>query len=104
MLGSFSDRQDTSAHDPLAVRAILLDDGRTRIAITVCDNCALPRELLDQAKQLAAQRTGIPTERMLIAATHTHSAPAIGGNVTVHGLQERHHAEAQRPQRRSRMQ
>ncbi|MFH1919820.1 MAG: neutral/alkaline non-lysosomal ceramidase N-terminal domain-containing protein [Planctomycetota bacterium] len=77
MLGSFSDRQATSAHDPLEVRAILLDDGRTRIAIAVCDNCVIPRELLDQAKQLANEQTGIPTERILIAATHTHTAPAV---------------------------
>ena len=77
MLGSFRDRPATSAHDPLNVRAIVLDDGRTRIAIVVCDNCAIPRELLREAKRLASQRTQIPSERMLIAATHTHSAPAV---------------------------
>ncbi|MFH1268985.1 MAG: hypothetical protein ABIK89_24935 [Planctomycetota bacterium] len=77
MLGSFSDRQATSAHDPLEVRAIVLDDGRTRIAIAVCDNCVIPRELLDQAKQRANEQTGIPTERILVAATHAHTAPAV---------------------------
>ena len=77
MLGSFSDRKATSAHDPLEVRAIVLDDGRTRIAIAVCDNCVIPRELSDRAKKLASEQTGIPTERILVAATHTHSAPAV---------------------------
>ncbi len=77
MLGSFADRKAESAHDPLKVRAIVLDDGRTRIAIAICDNCIIPRELQDRAKELAAQRTQIPIERMLIAATHTHSAPAV---------------------------
>jgi len=77
MLGSFGDRKAQSAHDPLEVRAIVLDDGRTRIAVAICDNCVIPRELMDQAKELAAQRTRIPTNRMLIAATHTHSAPAV---------------------------
>jgi hypothetical protein len=39
----------------------------------------MPRELLDQAKELARQRTNIPSDRMLISATHTHSAPAAMG-------------------------
>jgi len=77
MLGSFGDRKAQSAHDPLEVRTIVLDDGRTRIAIAVCDNCVIPQELMERAKKLAAQRTQIPTDRMLIAATHTHSAPAV---------------------------
>ena len=77
MLGSFADRPATSAHDPLEVRAVVLDDGRTRIAIAVCDNCIIPRELHDEAKKLAAGRTQIPAERMLISATHTHTAPAV---------------------------
>ncbi|MHB8900776.1 MAG: neutral/alkaline non-lysosomal ceramidase N-terminal domain-containing protein, partial [Thermoguttaceae bacterium] len=77
MLGSFSDRQATSAHDPLMVRALVLDDGRTRLAIATCDTCAIPRDLVDQAKELARARTGIAVDRMLIAGTHTHSAPAV---------------------------
>ena len=39
----------------------------------------MPRDLLDRAKEMARERTGIPTDRMLIAATHTHSAPAAMG-------------------------
>ena len=67
------------ANDPLHARALVLDDGENRIAITVVDNCMMPRELLDEAKQIAQRTTGIPPERMLIAATHTHSAPAAMG-------------------------
>ena len=52
---------------------------RLRIAIVVVDSCMLPRDLLDRAKELAQQTTGIPAERMLISATHTHSAPAAMG-------------------------
>jgi len=77
MLGSFNDRQATSAHDPLMVRALVLDDGRTRLAIATCDTCVMPRELVDQAKKLASQRTAIPVDRMLMTATHTHSAPTL---------------------------
>jgi hypothetical protein len=77
MLGSFKDRQATAAHDPLSVRAVVLDDGRTRLAIATCDICVVERELFDAAKQQACQRTGIPVSRMLMAAVHTHSAPNV---------------------------
>ncbi len=39
----------------------------------------MPRELLDRAKTAASRATGVPTSRMLISATHTHSAPAVMG-------------------------
>ena len=62
--------------DPLNVRALVLDDGRTQIAIAVVDSCMVDRETMDAAKAVAQRVTGIPVERMLIAATHTHTAPA----------------------------
>lgn len=75
MTGSFWDRKATEAHDPLHARALVLDDGKTRIAIVVCDSCLISREIFDEAKKVASQKTGIPTTRMLTSATHTHSAP-----------------------------
>ncbi len=64
---------------PLKARAIVVADDDRRIAIVVADSCMMPRDLLDRAKARAAEATGIPPEHMLIAATHTHSAPAAMG-------------------------
>ncbi|MFN0125549.1 MAG: LamG-like jellyroll fold domain-containing protein [Verrucomicrobiales bacterium] len=69
----------SKATSRLYARAIVLDDGRERLAIMVADSCMMPRELLDEAKQLTSQRTNIRPERILISATHTHSAPASMG-------------------------
>ena len=63
----------------LNARAIVLDDGAERLAIVVVDSCMVPRPLLDDAKNLASQRTKIRPDRMLISATHTHTAPASMG-------------------------
>ena len=60
----------------LFARSIVLEHGATRIAMTVVDSCMMPRELIDSAKQIASEKTGIPMDRMMISATHTHSAPA----------------------------
>ncbi len=57
-------------------RAIVLADGKSQIAIVVVDSCMMGRPLLDEAKALAAKRTGIPPDHILISATHAHSAPA----------------------------
>ncbi|MBK9167684.1 MAG: neutral/alkaline non-lysosomal ceramidase N-terminal domain-containing protein [Bryobacterales bacterium] len=75
LAGGFTPPWTDKVHDRLHVRTIVLDDGRTRIAIGVVDSCYVPGEVLDEAKALAHTRTGIPTNRMLLSATHTHSAP-----------------------------
>jgi hypothetical protein len=77
--GNFLQAKADKVRDPLAARALVLDDGATRLAIVVVDSCMMPRELLDRAKALARDRTGIPVDRMLVSATHTHSAPAAMG-------------------------
>ncbi|MBC8352050.1 MAG: neutral/alkaline non-lysosomal ceramidase N-terminal domain-containing protein [Planctomycetes bacterium] len=75
MTGSFQDRKATGVHDRLHARSLVLDDGDTRIAFVIVDSCLIPREIYDAAKESAAKETGIPTSRMLTAATHTHTAP-----------------------------
>jgi len=75
LVGSFRPRKASRAWDPLSARALVLDDGRTRLAIVVVDSCYCPRDVFDTAKLRAARRTGIPSDHILTAATHTHSAP-----------------------------
>jgi neutral ceramidase len=75
LIGNFGLTLAHKAADPLHARALVLDDGRTKLAIVVVDSCYVPRALLDAAKSRAAKATGIATSHMLISATHTHSAP-----------------------------
>ncbi|NBV24721.1 MAG: hypothetical protein EBS05_22730 [Proteobacteria bacterium] len=72
--GNMSDGKATHVHDELHSRAIVLDDGTTKLAIVVNDSCLVPREVFDEAKRLASEATGIPASHMLMSATHTHSA------------------------------
>src|SRR6478735_9411675 len=44
--GGFNEVIATKANDRLHARAIVLEDGKERIAIVVVDSCMLPRELL----------------------------------------------------------
>ena len=77
--GNMADIQATAVHDPLHARCLVLDDGKTKLAIVVVDSCMLPRELVMDAKAQAAKLTGLSPENMLISATHTHSAPTVTG-------------------------
>src|SRR5579864_3816661 len=79
MNGQMHDQIAQSAHDRLHARCLVLDDGNTEVAIVVVDSCMIPRALHDEAKELAHQATGIPIDRILISATHTHTAPAVAG-------------------------
>ena len=61
-------------HDELHARCFVLDDGTTRIALVVCDNIYISREVLDDAKRQVTEATGLPADRMLMSGTHTHSS------------------------------
>jgi hypothetical protein len=77
--GMFEERTADRVHDPLYVRSLVLDDGKTRLAIAVVDSLMLPREYLDSVKIRVAASTTIPVDHVLISATHTHSAPSVMG-------------------------
>jgi hypothetical protein len=76
--GMTSGRAD-GVTNPIHARALVLEDGDERVAVVVVDSCMMSRPFLDEVKALAAERTGIRAERMLISATHAHSVPASMG-------------------------
>ena len=75
MPGGFSANMAESAHDPLHARALVLDDGTTTLAMVVVDNLGVDPGLIEEAKQIASKETGIPTDKMLVCSTHSHSCP-----------------------------
>lgn len=74
--GGMTSRSADKAVAPLYARSIVLDNGTERVAIVVVDSCMIGRVTLDDAKHIAARRTKIRPDRMLISATHTHTAPS----------------------------
>jgi hypothetical protein len=77
--GNMHDHKVASIHDQLHVRCLALDDGQTRLAIVMADSCMIPRPVFDEAKRIVHSRSQLPMENMLMAATHTHSAPSAVG-------------------------
>lgn len=77
--GGMYSRSADSVKTRVNARSIVVADGEEQLAIVVVDSCMLPRPLLDEAKQLAAEATGIPADHILISATHAHSVPSSMG-------------------------
>ena len=75
LAGSMRNRIADEVHDELQVRSLVLDNANTRLAIALVDSCVVPREVIDRAKRLITEHTEIPPDHVLVAATHTHSAP-----------------------------
>ncbi|HEY3936321.1 MAG TPA: neutral/alkaline non-lysosomal ceramidase N-terminal domain-containing protein [Bryobacteraceae bacterium] len=62
-------------HDDLHARALVLDDGRTRIALVSVELLGLDRLFATRVRAEIERRTGIPAGNIVIAATHTHCGP-----------------------------
>ena len=75
--GSMSDMKSRYIHDELNVRCLVLDDGQTKLAIAVCDACALAQSVVDDAKARIKSASNIPADHVLISATHTHSSGCL---------------------------
>ncbi len=74
IVGSFAPFPATNVHDPLHARCLILDNGANKIAWVICDNVGIAKSVYDQAREQIAKETNIPSENILMAATHTHSA------------------------------
>ncbi len=61
-------------HDNCYSRALVLSDGKTKVAIVSLDLCFMPANVKTSVLQ-HLNGTGISTEGLFLSATHTHSAP-----------------------------
>lgn len=75
--GGFRPRYAENVDDELFAKAVVIDNGTTRIAIVTCDLIAIPEKVADAAKARIADRCDIPPAHVMVNATHTHTAVAI---------------------------
>lgn len=74
--------RSTGCHDPIFAKALALSPdgtpGGTFVIVSV-DICTLGTADSREARAAAARATGVPADHIIIATTHTHSAPATFG-------------------------
>lgn len=79
IIGGFLPFPSTHIHDDLHARCLVLDDGKSRLALVVCDLLGLHRSVSVEARRLIEAEAGIPAANVLISGTHTHSATSALG-------------------------
>jgi hypothetical protein len=63
-------------------RALVLDDGDTKLAILSLEICGIPADTTREIERRISGLTGIPRESLLVNLTHNHTAPDIILGVT----------------------
>src|SRR5262245_12925073 len=79
MSGYFSERLSTGTKDPLQAKAVVFQQGSLSAALVFCDLIGISREVSGRVREEANQASGIPTENIAIAATHSHTGPLYAG-------------------------
>ena len=63
-----------NVHDPCKIRASVFDDGQNRAVLIGIDTLAVPTPFARNARAEIEQACGIPSEAIMIGASHSHSA------------------------------
>lgn len=79
LVGGFEPRPSTHVHDELLVRCLAFQKGDTKFAICMVDSTGVSQECYNAARTMIEEKTKWPAENILMAATHTHSAPTGRG-------------------------
>lgn len=77
--GGYGKSYHRSLHDPCKVRAVVFDDGATRVALVGVDGIAVHREMVQAARKAIREKCGISPDAILIGASHSHSSGPIFG-------------------------
>jgi neutral ceramidase len=75
MAGYYHERLATGTKDPLKAKALVWVQGECQAALVICDLTGIAADLGLHVRRRAAEATGIPAEHIVVAATHSHTAP-----------------------------
>jgi hypothetical protein len=77
LAGYYHERGSEGTLDDIYVKAMVWDDGQTIAGIVVCDLISMPKWIVTNARRQIEKQCAIPGSNVLIAATHTHTAPVL---------------------------
>jgi neutral ceramidase len=77
LAGYYYPRSADGVHDDLLAKAVIFDDGRQRIVLVACDIVDMNRKVSAAARSRIQKQLGIPSDHILISATHSHTGPVL---------------------------
>lgn len=81
--GGAATRLSTGYRDELSLTCIAIREAGETYLLCTMDTLTSNDNFADPAKMMMSSATGVPTENILINATHTHAAPAIRSDGSV---------------------
>ena len=72
-------KRSTGVHDPLFVRAVVLQDADTTVALVSCDLLIIDEALFEAVRRKLEPALNGRSLTLLLAAKHTHSEPGANG-------------------------
>jgi neutral ceramidase len=73
--GYYHERKATGTRDSLKAKAIVFQGPKEQAALVVCDLTGIATDLSIEVRRRASAKTGIPAKHIVVAATHSHTAP-----------------------------
>jgi hypothetical protein len=77
MAGYYHARVAEGTLDDLFAKALVLDDGATKVALVTLDLISTTRSLTEAARAQIEHDIGIPAANVMISATHAHTGPEL---------------------------
>ena len=84
-MGGYSDsetRKSQNVLDYIYTTCVAFNEGDQTILVYTIDVCGIADSGQDKIRNYVATCTGVPGDNIIIGATHTHSAPAMGNDDT----------------------
>lgn len=75
LYGYFQDRRSTGIRDNLEANAMILQQGKTVVAMVACDLISVTDETKNLVLEFARNQLSVPVTHLLLHATHTHTGP-----------------------------
>src|SRR5437868_12833326 len=72
LAGYYNARAAEGVNDDLFAKALVIEQDGSKVALVVCDLISMPRAVAENARIAIQDLTGLPPERVMISATHTH--------------------------------
>jgi neutral ceramidase len=77
MAGYYHARAADGVHDDLFAKALVLEVDGTKAALVSLDLISTTRPMVEEARRLVEEATGIPGGHVMISATHSHTGPLL---------------------------
>lgn len=73
-------RMSEGAHDPLLSSALYVENGSPGVLLIANDIVFVSKTMTARARAAITEATGLPGDRILLSATHTHSGPIVSNH------------------------